>query len=127
LEVSSEEKLVPQDSNTGTSKILSFSHISLQLGSHFWAAIHFFPPNSPAMMKSGITWSREHIFEYVKAPGKYIPGTLFFYLLFTSCIFGFKQATECPLPVSPIQKREPTCWPISSANPSLKNSIKDDF
>lgn len=32
-------------------------------------------PYSPAMKKSGITWTDKHLFAYIKAPAKYVPGT----------------------------------------------------
>ena len=32
-------------------------------------------PYSNAMKKSGITWSEKHLFVYLKAPAKYVPGT----------------------------------------------------
>lgn len=32
-------------------------------------------PYSPAMKKSGITWTDKHMFAYLKAPAKYVPGT----------------------------------------------------
>ena len=30
------------------------------------------------MKKSGITWNKKHIFAYIGAPGKYVPGKEFF-------------------------------------------------
>merc|ERR1711941_106264 len=32
-------------------------------------------PYSNAMKKSGILWSEKHLFVYLKAPAKYVPGT----------------------------------------------------
>lgn len=32
-------------------------------------------PFSPAMKKSGITWTDKHLFAYLKAPAKYVQGT----------------------------------------------------
>lgn len=32
-------------------------------------------PYSPSMKKSGINWTDKHLFAYLKAPAKYVPGT----------------------------------------------------
>jgi cytochrome c len=32
-------------------------------------------PYSPSMKKSGITWSEAHLYMFLKAPAKYVPGT----------------------------------------------------
>ena len=32
-------------------------------------------PYSASMKKSGINWSEKHLFAYIKAPAKYVPGT----------------------------------------------------
>jgi cytochrome c len=32
-------------------------------------------PYSPAMKKSGISWTDKHLFAFIKAPAKYVPGT----------------------------------------------------
>ena len=32
-------------------------------------------PYSNSMKKSGISWNEKHLFVYLKAPAKYVPGT----------------------------------------------------